>query len=144
MAGSGWFTREVSIGGDAAPGQRLSNGQALEESPSKLEVTNKVTGWTTRKTCTLIAASLLVAMVTSMGFTAGTLMVLLETGYLTSPGALNRVCVPCDALKISSDPVDDLSRGFEKEDDMCCTRNSTQLQLIIRTVSHVARFNQRC
>ena len=149
---AGWFTREVSIGGEGAttvwaPGQGLFNGQAVEEAPSKQEVTKS---WTSRKTATvsLIAACVLVAMVTSMGFTVATIFVLLETGYMTvtppaQAEAFTRVCVPCDALRITSDPLDDLSSGFDKEDNdtICCTSNSTELQIIISTVSHVTCSN---
>ena len=131
-----WFTREVRVGA-TPPEQGLSTDTAEE--------LTKVSALDWKPTGTLITTSLLVAMVASMGFTASTLAFMVGTGYL-KPHAVSprRMCVPCNTLSITSDPNDDMSSGFERDGDICCSRDSKQTQLIISTVSRVPCLNDLC
>ena len=144
-AGAVCYTREVSVVDMTAElgltGDRLSSSRMKGTSESMASLTSgseshRAAGPT--RMCTLIAVCLLVSMITSIAFTVGALMVLLETGRLTTTGrpAMARVCVPCEALRISHDPVDDMTAGFDRDGELCCTRNASQLQTLITSVSH--------
>ena len=97
-------------------------------------------------TCTLIAMCLLVSMVTSIGFTVAALMVMIQTGRLTvtagsgSAPTSARVCVPCEALRISGDPLDDMTGGFDQDTGLCCANNAAQTRTIISAVSHTFSY----
>ena len=120
---------------DAAPQQEVSTDQVNDKPKTLLPSIIDL-----KPTRVLMAAFLLVATVTSIGFTASTLAVMLKTDYLTPDEASHRMCVPCNTLMVTNDPIDDVSSGFEKEGDICCSRNSTQTQLIITTVSDIPCF----